>query len=123
MTLFSAKDHMRVPEPRRKGGKFLRAVLWLSLLLLIAAGGAFYGKLQYEAEGPLAAEQPFTVERGMNARAVAKKLEEQGIIRSADIFTVAAYVTRDFRRIKAGEYLAPQGASMAMLMDIIVEGK
>jgi UPF0755 protein len=123
LTLFSAKDHMRVPEPRRKGGKFLRAVLWLSLLLLMAAGGAFYGKLQYEAEGPLAADQPFTVERGMNARAVAKKLEEQGIIRSADIFTVAAFVTRDFRRIKAGEYLAPQGASMAMLMDIIVEGK
>ena len=83
--MFSAKDHMRVPEPRRKGGKFLRAVLWLSLLLLIAAGGAFYGKLQYEAEGPLAADQPFTVERGMNARAVAKKLEEQGIIRSAEV--------------------------------------
>ena len=121
--MFGSRDRMRVPEPRRKRGKFMRAMLWLSLLLLIAAGAAFYGKQQYEAEGPLATEQVFTVERGMNARAVAKMLAAQGIIRSADIFTVAAYVTRDFRRIKAGEYLAPAGASMAMLMAIIVQGK
>lgn len=114
---------MRVPEPRRKRGRFLHGLLWLSLLLLLAGGAVFYGKQQYETQGPLTADQPFTVERGMNARAVAKRLEEQGIIRSADIFTVAAYVTRDFRRIKAGEYLAPAGASMAMLMDIIVQGK
>jgi UPF0755 protein len=121
--LFISRDQMRVPEPRRKGGGFMRAVLWLCLLLLLAAGGAFFGKAQYEAEGPLDADQAFTIERGMNARAVAKELEGLGIIRSADIFTVAAYITRDFRRIKAGEYLAPAGASMATLMDIIVQGK
>ena len=77
--MFGSRDRMRVPEPRRKRGKFMRAMLWLSLLLLIAAGAAFYGKQQYEAEGPLATEQVFTVERGMNARAVAKMLAAQGI--------------------------------------------
>ena len=122
MTYLSPSQRKRVPGPR-KGGWFLRLFLWLTLFVLIGAGAAFFGKVQYEAEGPLAAEKTITVDRGMNARDVGERLEQQGIIRSADLFTLAAWITRDFRRIKAGEYLVPKGASMAAVMQIIVQGK
>lgn len=122
MSDFNRNDRIRVPGPR-KGGGFVRFTLWFSLFLIVAAGAAFFGKVQYEAEGPLAAERTFVVDRGMSARDVGDRLEHEGIITSSHLFTIAAYVTRDFRRIKAGEYLAPKGASMAALMAIIVGGR
>lgn len=113
----------RVPGPRRTG-RLLTVFISLLLFISLALGGiGLWGFGQFSATGPLSAEKPFTVERGMNALDVARRLEADGIIRDARIFTIAAWLTDDYRRIKAGEYMAPVGVSMAALMDIIVEGR
>lgn len=104
--------------------RFLRWLLVLVMLAAFAAGGlAVYVKDKFEAEGPLQEDKPFTVARGMSVSDVAFELSERGMLRDGWVFTIAAWATGDYRRIRAGEYLAPKGASMATLLDIIVEGR
>ena len=117
------KSSRRVPGPRRSVG----VVGWLAGILLALAlvtGIGFYlGMNAYNADGPLTADTNFTVERGMSAADVGEVLEGKGVVSNRWFFTFAAWVSGDYRRIKAGEYLALKSSSIATVLDMIVKGK
>ncbi len=120
MTDCDRRPLRRVPGPRRSGFMLLRLFV---LLILAAAAFAAYALNAYQSPGPLAAEKTFTVQRGMNVLEIGARLEAEGIITQRHIFALGAWTTGASRRIKAGEYLAPPGASMASLTGLMVAGK
>lgn len=64
-----------------------------------------------------------TLPTGAGVPAIAANLKQAGVIRSTDLFRVAVSVTGADRRIRAGEYEVPSGASLAKVVRLLVEGK
>jgi UPF0755 protein len=96
------------------------------VLVLAAATGAallFYGRSVYDSPGPLAKERIVTIPRGMRAPDIAAALESNGVISDGNIFLAAAYLTQNFKRMKAGEYQFRDHASMREVMELIVSGR
>lgn len=56
-------------------------------------------------------------------RDVASRLEEAGVVRSGTAFTVLAVIRGSARRLQAGEYEIPQGASTADILDLLESGR
>lgn len=104
-----------------------RVLLWILVAVLLcgAAIGIYgYGKWQGLAQpGPLAVEQTVFLKRGTGPAAIARQLEDGGIIENARLFTVALRIKGIARKLKAGEYLIPAGASANQVMDILVSGR
>ena len=96
-------------------------------MIVLAAAAAvaalYYGRSVYHAPGPLAGESILTISRGMRAPEIAAALENSGIISDDSVFLAAAYLTQNFKRMKAGEYQFPGHASMAEVMELIVAGR
>jgi UPF0755 protein len=97
------------------------------LLVLAGAGTFYYGKIQFEAPGPMAQDgAPETVillPKGMSVKAIARKLEEASLIRNARFFEVVVRIQRADARLKAGEYAIPSAASMSEISRLLQVGK
>lgn len=55
--------------------------------------------------------------------AIAANLKAAGVIRSTDMFKAAATLTGADRRLRAGEYEVPSGASLRSVIILLVDGK
>ncbi|GAA0628156.1 endolytic transglycosylase MltG [Brevundimonas kwangchunensis] len=110
------------PSPGRKTA-FLAATATFSVFLiaaLIAAWSVFY------APGPQAREGDATIvtlPSGAGVSAIAANLKAAGVIRSTDMFKAAATLTGADRRLRAGEYEVPSGASLRSVIVLLVDGK
>jgi UPF0755 protein len=110
------------PSPGRKTA-FLAATATVSVFLiaaLIAAWSVFY------APGPQAREGESTIvtlPSGAGVNAIAANLKAAGVIRSTDMFKAAATLTGADRRLRAGEYEVPSGASLRSVIILLVDGK
>lgn len=110
------------PSPGRKTA-FLAATATISVFLiaaLIAAWSVFY------APGPQAREGEATIvtlPSGAGVNAIAANLKAAGVIRSTDMFKAAATLTGADRRLRAGEYEVPSGASLRSVIILLVDGK
>jgi UPF0755 protein len=111
---------------RRSGRKtaFLAATATFSTFLiiaLVAAWSVFY------APGPAArggAEHTIvTLPSGAGVGAIAASLKSAGVIRSTDMFKAAATLTGADRKLRAGEYEVPSGASLRSVIVLLVEGR
>ena len=110
---------------RRSGRKtaFLAATATFSTFLiiaLVAAWSVFY------APGPAAREGEATIvslPSGAGVSAIAATLKSAGVIRSTDMFKAAATLTGADRRLRAGEYEVPSGASLRSVIILLVDGK
>ena len=103
---------------------FLAATATFSLFLiaaLVAAWSVFY------APGPAArggAEHTIvTLPSGAGVGAIAATLKSAGVIRSTDMFKAAATLTGADRKLRAGEYEVPSGASLRSVIVLLVEGR
>jgi UPF0755 protein len=102
---------------------FLAATATFSLFLiaaLVAAWSVFY------APGPSARAGDSTVvslPSGAGVSAIAATLRSAGVIRSTDMFKAAATLTGADRRLRAGEYEVPSGASLRSVLVLLVEGR
>src|SRR5688572_21228113 len=65
----------------------------------------------------------FVVPSGASLTSIAHKLEEEGLIASADSFLLRAKVLGSGDPIKAGEFLLPAGASPATILDTLQHGE
>ncbi len=65
----------------------------------------------------------FVVPSGASLTSVAGKLEDEGMVRSAEAFLLRAKVLGGDDPIKAGEFLLPAGASGARILDILQHGE
>ena len=109
-------------SPGRKTA-FLAATATFSLFLiaaLVAAWSVFY------APGPSARQGDATIvslPSGAGVNAIAANLKAAGVIRSTDMFKAAATLTGADRRLRAGEYEVPSGASLRSVLVLLVSGK
>lgn len=92
----------------------------LALVALIAVLFLYFGP------GPAARDGDQTVvalPSGSGVAAIGARLKQSGVIRSADLFRVAVSLTGADRRLRAGEYEVPSRASLATVVNLLVDGK
>ncbi|WP_170572327.1 endolytic transglycosylase MltG [Ruegeria atlantica] len=87
--------------------------------LFLVGGLILWGQSQYKSEGPLETAMCLQVKRGSNMTVVSQKLEDDGAIRSALIFRLAADYSDKAQQLKAGSFLVREGASMEQIIDDI----
>lgn len=97
-----------------------------TLLLLLGVGGAglfLYGNHVLEEPGPLIEEKSVVIPRGSTIADIADKLEAEGVIRSADVFSIGQKLTKRDAKFQAGEYLFKPGQSVESVLDTLASGK
>ena len=73
--------------------------------------------------GPLPADKVVIIAPGTDVGDIIGQLEQEGVIDSATLMTGTLYAEGDRSRIKAGEYLFKQSASLRDVIDTLVSGK
>jgi UPF0755 protein len=97
-------------------------------LVAAAIGALLLGALavfgwSWWARSAVEADTEFVVPSGSSLSSVAHKLEEEGLIRSADSFLMQAKVLGSGDPIQAGEFLIPAGSSPATILDTFQHGQ
>ncbi len=90
---------------------------------LVAAGLVYYGYEAFRAPGASQQETLIVVPRGSSLSDIAQTLTKQGVIADPLVFRLAARLTKQARRLKAGEYAVPAAASMEAVLGILSSGK
>jgi UPF0755 protein len=90
----------------------------------VAAGGAWlYTNLERPFKGYDAAEQFVDIPPGSGTAAMARRLEEAGVVRSAESFRLAVWLRGSSRRLQAGEYRFDRPMTAAEVVDRISRGE
>ncbi len=102
----------------------LRAVLWLTLLLVLSGlfGTAWMVKMAGEPSR-LTEDYHLIVERGARARAIIAKLETDGVIAHRLPMLALARVTGLGTQLKAGEYVLTPAMSPMMILEHLAQGQ
>ncbi|WP_396593647.1 endolytic transglycosylase MltG [Brevundimonas sp. R86498] len=93
--------------------------------LFLIAGLAWAWSVYY-APGPAARQGDSTVvtlPSGSGVSVIAARLKNAGVIRSTDMFKAAATLTGADRRLRAGEYEVPTGASLRSVLRLLTDGR
>ena len=112
---------MKVPPLIRRwpiaiaGGVFLLAAIGLA--------GWRWGENALKAPGPHETQIIVNFPRGASLAEIASRLEGAGAIEHAWLFRIAALMTGDARKLKAGEYAFPPHASPHMILAKLVRGE
>ena len=88
-----------------------------------SAPRCYFGKQRFEAPGPLAEDKVVNIPRGLGIRDIADLLEREGVIDQPWVFIGGVLVLKARGELKHGEYSSPSSASLADVVDTIVEGK
>jgi UPF0755 protein len=100
------------------------AVFTLLVVVSIAVGAAlFFGKQRFEAPGPLAEDKVVNIPRGLGIRDIADLLQREGVINQPYVFMGGVIVLKARGDLKSGEYQFTKRASLADVVDTIVENK
>jgi UPF0755 protein len=101
--------------------RFLARRLWIlvALVVLVAAAGLFI----YRGPGPATGPKDIVLPKGAGVGQIADRLRAEGVIRSRNLFYLTAKLSGQGRRLKAGEYEFPAGASMAQVLSDIANGR
>lgn len=97
--------------------------LGVGLVVLVAALGLAWFAGGWWVTSSLDADTEFTVADGASLTSAAAALEEVGAIGSQSSFLLRAKVLGSGDGIQAGEFLLPEGASEADVLDILQHGK
>ena len=127
----AALEPERVPIPTRRSRRVRHplvvignAVFTLLVVVSIAGGAAlFFGKQRFEAPGPLAADKVVNIPRGAGIRDIADLLQREGVIDQPYVFMGGVIVLKARGELKSGEYQFTKRASLADVVDTIVENK
>ena len=127
----AALEPERVPVPNCRSQRVRHplvvignAVFTLLVVVSIAVGAAlFFGKQRFEAPGPLAADKVVNIPRGAGIRDIADLLQREGVIDQPYVFMGGVIVLKARGDLKSGEYQFTKHASLADVVDTIVENK
>lgn len=125
----AALKPVAVPEPEmRSGGAVLSLLAYLSRLaitmtvvLSVFVGFGYYIYQQYIGPGPLVTDKVVMVKGGLSD--VIEQLVQDGVIDKPLVMMAALYVNGVANKIKAGEYMFRQQASLEEVINTLVEGK
>jgi UPF0755 protein len=133
-----ALEPERAPEPPQGSRQrrqhplitlFNRLLTFLLLLLPTIAGLFFLVRQEFDRAGPITYPTVFVVAKGEGVTAIARRLEQDGLINSDSllpgrwIFFIASRRFGVYNKIKAGEFHIKASASVRDILDTLVEGK
>jgi UPF0755 protein len=114
------------PVPHRRKRPRLSALSgFLSFLLiaaLVAMAAVAWGVQRLSAPGPLTADKVVIIPRAEFLEITAQ-LEREGVIDNTTLFNAALVITGDRSKLKEGEYLFKQNASLHDVMEVLASGK
>jgi UPF0755 protein len=123
-------EYVPVPTRRSKRARnplviIGNAIFTLLVLLLVGGGGAVvFGKLRFEAPGPLQQDKIVNIPGRAGMFEIADLLKREGVIDEHWIIFVGGVVALKARsELKSGEYLFPKRASVRDVVETLVEGK
>jgi peptidoglycan lytic transglycosylase G len=127
----AALEPERVPIPNRRSQRVRHplviignAIFTVLIVLSIAVGAAlFFGKQRFETPGPLAQDKVVNIPRGLGIRDIADLLQREGVIDQPYVFMGGVIVLKARGDLKSGEYQFTKRASLADVVDTIVENK
>ena len=127
----AALEPERVPIPNRRSRRVRHplvvignAVFTLLVVVSIAVGAAlFFGKQRFEAPGPLAEDKVVNIPRGLGIRDISDLLQREGVIDQPYVFMGGVIALKARGDLKSGEYQFTKRASLADVVDTIVENK
>jgi UPF0755 protein len=127
----AALEPERVPMPSRRSSRARHpvivvgnAIFTVLIVISVAVGAAlFFGKQRFDAEGPLADEKVVNIPRGLGIRDIADVLQREGVIDQPYIFMGGVIALKARGELKYGEYQFSKHASVADVVDTIIEGK
>ncbi len=114
------------PTPRHRRPALSALSGLLSFLLIAAVAGLFgvvWGAHRLQEPGPLPADKVLFIAPGTDLPDIIGMLEQEQVISSPLIFNLALVIEGDRSRVRAGEYLFRQSASMHDVIDTLVNGK
>ena len=104
--------------------RLVRTGLLLIVLAVVLAGGAVWWEdRNFNAAGPAEEETVVTIRTGSGARAIASVLSDAGVVDRPLLFRIGVMRRGQTTALKAGEYAFPASASMAQVMDMLVQHK
>lgn len=105
--------------------KHVLALLFSAALIgLIAVGGSyFYIEGQARQPGPHQADTHVVIEQGSGVISIADTLVRNGVVSDALVFRLWARASDQHRRLRAGEFLVPAGASIDDMLKLLASGK
>lgn len=103
-------------------GLIKAASILLVVAVVVAAATAYFGYRHYQKPGPLASETTLIVESGSGVAAIARQLEEAGVIADARLFQAAARLTEQAPKLRAGEYRFEAGISLEETLAKLTSG-
>lgn len=123
-------EQVAAPKRRSRGARHPiviagNAIFTLILLLaVVVGGGVYWGKLKFEAPGPLTEAKIVNVPRGLGTRDIGELLAREGVISDPWIFFGGATALRvRGDELKAGEYEFAKAASPKDVADTLIDGK
>ena len=127
----AALEPERVPMPNRRSSRARHpvivvgnAIFTVLIVISIAVGAAlFFGKQRFDAAGPLAEDKVVNIPRGSGIRDIADVLQREGVIDQPYIFMGGVIALKARGELKYGEYQFGKHASIADVVDTIIEGK
>ena len=127
----AALEPERVPMPSRRSTRARHpvivvgnAIFTVLIVISIAVGAAlFFGKQRFDSEGPLAEDKVVNIPRGLGIRDIADVLQREGVIDQPYIFMGSVIALKARGELKYGEYQFSKHASIADVVDTIIEGK
>lgn len=127
----AAIEPSEVPPPpkRSKAARsstvnFLNAIFSVITVIVLGAGAfAWLAQQRYAAKGPLTAPVVVVVPNATGTGAIADLLEKRGVITDATTFSLAAKLSGQAEKLKAGEYEFAPGLSMREVMEELTEGR
>ncbi|NBN77728.1 endolytic transglycosylase MltG [Microvirga tunisiensis] len=120
----------RAPEPPARSRHvrnpfviLINLILSSVVLMMLAAGaGLYWGKLEFDAPGPLQADRTVIISSGQGLTTIAETLEANRVISNAWVFDLGVRAYKNAGRLKAGEYAFKAGVTMNEVMRDLVEG-
>jgi UPF0755 protein len=114
------------PSPRRKRPTLSAVSGFLSFVLIAAAAGLvglLWSERHLREPGPLPADKVVYIAPGTELPEIISELEHEGVIDSPITMNVALVVEGSRSKVKAGEYLFKQAASLRDVMETLVSGR
>jgi len=100
------------------------AIFTVLVVISITGGAAlFFGKQRFETPGPLAEDKVVNIPRGLGIRDISDLLQREGVIDQPYVFMGGIIALKARGELKYGEYQFTKSASLAEVVDTIVEGK
>ncbi len=105
-------------------GRLAVRLLLLSGLVSASALAAYaWGLSRFNAPGPLSQDATIVLAKGSGLSAIARRLEEAGVLAEPILFTLAVRLSRAQRGLKAGEYVFPAHIAPRQVMELLISGR